>query len=205
MMDMKRVPTHWKPILGFICAMMFAHSLAYGMEFESMFTTKEGTVIGAGADTDWSADYPMMATAVYYFQPQAGYEVAHVAIVEGTEETHCYGKKITYWAGTENFLLEGDAKIEKESDFLEGPVKIDYDSNAEKMILYGNENDPARLSYGNGQLRAEAETITITFERNQEGERIVKTLEAEKNKNSLYIKKESSSPPPLKRKVSPPR
>ncbi len=180
----------------------------YAQDFENSIRTKSGEIIGVGPDTDWSADYPTAATGTFYFQPQEGHQLAHVVIIEGTSETHCYAKKITYSLETENFFLEENAKIERNGDVLEGPVSITYESLMNQMILQGNPDNPATLLYNDPQsgdkLRTKALRIILLFEM-VNGERILKHLEVIKNQSSQLLQTGSKSKPSLKRKISPPR
>ena len=167
----------------FVSVMGFFPESIRSQELDTSFKTKSGGVIGWKNDTDWVADYPMASTATYHLTPAQGSELAHTVILQGTAETHFYGKKITYSLGTENFLLEGDGRIVQGDSTLIGPERVDYNKEKNLMILFGKPDTPARLHYiraGGLPMDSTAIRINIYFEDNG-GKRTVKMIEGKGN------------------------
>ncbi|RJP32891.1 MAG: hypothetical protein C4527_05405 [Candidatus Omnitrophota bacterium] len=175
---------------------------AWSQETGNMFTTPDGKMWKTGPDTDWSADNPLSSTATFYLFPQEGHATAHVVIVDGTKETHGYGKKITYYSGTGSFLLEGNARIEQGGDFLEGSVSINYDAVKKEMNLKGTDKQPAQLSYRGGSIKSSALEISIVFGIDYGDVKFIKT---HKNKSTQIEQEKSKTQAPPKRKMSSPR
>lgn len=131
--------------------------------------TASGSYLAPGEGTGFSITNLLdKEKQTLFLTPQEGVELAKAIIRRGTEETYFYGKKITYMPGTEDFLIEGDARIEQQGNLLYGAKSIQFDSKKGTMIIEGyDKKRPARIYYQKfddiKDLYVSAPKITFTF------------------------------------------
>ncbi|MDP8242521.1 MAG: hypothetical protein P9L94_00460 [Candidatus Hinthialibacter antarcticus] len=145
----------------FLIAMMSA--TAFAQDLSTSFSTGNGDVF-IDEDTEWEAEDPFSDAPILNLSPKEGMAVAKATLVEGTRTTIYTAKKIRYALATEEFLLEGDAKIQRGDEYLSGPEKIQYDPKKLIMILVGTPKTPAQILYNPpNQDKVFAKSVEFTF------------------------------------------
>ncbi len=132
-------------IFSFIIGVfMMIDCLAWG---QSSISTKSGKEIQIFDDSEMEMDNPLSDNPTYYLTPKEGSALAHVQIKEGTEVNDLFAEKITYLPKTEEFNLEGNARIQQGNNVMSGPVRIQYEPAKKTVILTGSKEKPAEILY----------------------------------------------------------
>lgn len=148
---------------------------AFAQDLSTSFSTGNGDVF-IGEDTEWEAEDPFSDAPILNLRAKEGMAVAKATLIEGTRTTVYTAKTIRYALATEEFLLEGDAKIQRGDEFLSGPTQIKYDPAKLIMILAGTDKNPAQILYNppkQAKIFSEAETFTFRFKKTGEDKELV--------------------------------
>lgn len=79
--------------------------------------------------------------------PKTGQQTAKARITEGTQTSYYSGGEIHYSFTNEAFLLDGNARIERDDIIMDGPEKIEYTPVDESLVILGTRENPATLEY----------------------------------------------------------
>lgn len=177
---------------------------AAAQDLTTTISTSGGEVI-IEDDSNLQVDDPFSENPVLILTPKADFERARAMIQNGTEITTYLGERIRYHAATDAFLLEGNGRIERGQDFLEGPTRIEYIPDENIMRLVGNEANPAQFSVITQDRRniAVAREIHFLFEE-VEGDRELKRIVTVDTQSARMVPGNYEASAPLMRKMSGP-
>ncbi|MEW6234171.1 MAG: hypothetical protein AB1656_02175 [Candidatus Omnitrophota bacterium] len=186
---------------------LLAQAPAWSQEQQS-FTTSGGSIIYSGTGTALKILNLMSANRTLILTPQEGVSVAQAIVRRGSEEQIFTGKTITYHPDTEDFSIEGDAKIEEGKDCIFGPKSIVFESKNDIMTVEGhNRQKPATILYTVGpQQTFYCETSKCLFYfTKKENKRVLRDFASPGNYYSHLYEGPYKSTQELLRKLSPPK
>lgn len=155
-----------------------------GQEFQ---TPSGSTVIIDQNTSDYRMENILSDSPTIIVYPKEGQSIGKAIIKNGTETTTFIAKKITFTYTQEDFILEENAKIEWAEGTLSGPVKIEFFSKKETMIITGSKQSYATIFFKRPDgmdFNSKAIQFTIEFE-NKNGNRTPKNLIAKGNEQAI--------------------
>jgi len=184
-----------------------AQTPAWSQEQQS-FTTSGGSVILSGTGTDLKIFNLMSENRTLILTPQEGVAIAQAIVKRGSEEQIFSGKTITYHPDTEDFSIDGDARIEQGKDIISGPKSIVFDSKNDTMTVEGlSRQNPATILYAvppQQTFYCEASKLIFYFTK-KENKRVLRDFQSSRTYNSVLYEGAYKSTQELLRKLSPPR
>lgn len=165
-------------------------------------TTPEGRVFTVPENTLYTASNIFGENLTVVLTPEGG-GLAEASVKDGTGTTRFYGKRITYLPNREDFLLEGEARIEADGYDLSGPSKIEFFPQRNLMVLEGTPSRPAEfVTRGERPIQTRAEVIHFLFEY-EDGKRKLETVQVVRgHRGSSIMPRGGAAEKSLMRKLS---
>lgn len=136
--------------------------------------------------------------------PKPAMETAKASIQDGTEVTYYEGKEIQYTMGSDAFLIDGDARIERPDLIMQGPVQIEYTPDDMTMTVLGTERAPAIMEFidpSGKTIVSRAIEFTLTFT-DVDGSRTLRSIETRGNILTRTESEDYVADRPLMRRMS---
>lgn len=167
-----------KYFIFIFCIVCVLHSSVSAQEQDTVISS-DGKEITISAQNDLVIENPREDTTTLIMTPKEGVEIAKAQIKQDDDLTQIAGKKITYTPKDENFLIEGNAVIETETETLKGPKRIQFDPEKNFMIVEGTKQKWAEFRYvfPDGRVMQSYGLEFRFYFENVDGKRMLKRIE----------------------------